>query len=72
MYLAVTEENQRKNIAFDLAQVVSRLKTEGGFTWSFDKDRVLHISIAGLTLAERTAIQTACDTSFGTGKVVVS
>ena len=72
MYLVVSEENSRKNSAFELAQNVSRIKAEAGFTWSFGAGRVLHVSIAGLTLAEKTAIQNACDTLFGSGKVMVS
>ena len=72
MYLAVSEENSRKNTAYGLAQVVNRTKVGDSFAFSFDVARVLRISIAGLTAPERTAIQNACDIRFGPGKVVVS
>ena len=71
MYAAVSEENQRKNLAFGLAQRISLDKAEA-FTWRFDQSRVLHISIPGLTGAERAALATTCDTQFGPGKVVVA
>ena len=72
MYLAVMEENARKSGVFAAAVAVVRLKAEAGFTWSFDANRVLRVSIPGLTVPERNAIQAACDTRFGPGKVVVS
>ena len=72
MYLAVTEENSRKNLVFAAALNFAKAQAEASFSWSFDKDRVLHISITGLTLAGKTAIQIFCDTQFGPGKVVVS
>ena len=71
MYAAVSEENQRKNLAFGLAQRISLDKAEA-FTWSFDQSRVLHVSIPGLTGPERAALATICNAQFGPGKVVVA
>ena len=71
MYAAVREENQRKNLAFGLAQRISPDKAEA-FTWSFDQSRVLHVSIPGLTGAERAAIAAACSAQLGPAKVVLT
>ena len=71
MYAAVSEENQRKNLAFGLAQGISPDRAQA-FTWSFDQSRVLHVSIAGLTGIERAALATTCNAQFGPGKVIVN
>lgn len=72
MYLAVVEENTRKNIAVGLARAINWDKAEADFSWRFDKSRVLHISIARLTNVERMAVLAACDAQIGPGKVLVS
>lgn len=47
------------------------LKNGTEFNWSFDNDRVLHVSITGLTAQRISQLQTLADNYLGVGKVVV-
>ena len=76
MYLAVMEENTRKNNAFTLAEVVSGQRISQNRAWRFDNVRILHILLIGpagdeLTEAQKAAVRIACNIQFGPGKVVV-
>ena len=44
---------------------------EALFTWSFGAGRRLNLFLSLLTVAEKTALQTWCDTRFGAGKVAM-
>ena len=53
---------------------IQRFKTGIDYNWSFqglDKDRVLNISLTGITLSPtiKAIIQSYCDTTFGVGKI---
>lgn len=40
--------------------------------WSFDANRVLNVSIQGLTTQKKNQAQSWCDTNLGIGKVIIS
>jgi len=77
----VLDENRRKNYTFAEVEGVLNLSTEeekrellNSYKWSFDADRKLHIEFVGTTTisaADKTAIQMAADSRFGTDKVIV-
>ena len=74
LHTAVLGENQRKNITLGLAMnMVSAIKLEN-YVWSFDKDRVLQVSFAGVAVntKQKSDIQSAADIQFGPGKVKVN
>ena len=73
MYQAVTEENSRKNLVFDLLQQVLSGLLPDNYAWAFDANRVLRVKILGrpVTAGQMAAIHAACSTRFGPGKVVV-
>lgn len=79
-------ENKRKNLVDQFLRETSALDltvadADGSliykrgvvFNWSFDADRNLVISVAGVTLTanQQTSIRTFADANFGAGKVIV-
>jgi len=76
------QENQRKNYSLDeMATRLGLANDENRWTnlqqylsrWYFDtaSPRVLHIVTKGLTSTQKSQIQTAVNTRFGAGKIVV-
>ena len=72
-YNAVTSENTRKNIAFDIVEKRHSEVTPDNYLWFFDTGRVLQVSLIGIALpaAAKAGLQTAFDTKFGAGKAKV-
>lgn len=72
LYTALKDENQRKNKVHGLAN--ARAITTDRIVWSFDAGRTLLVSFTGAVVSNaiKTAIQDACDTQFGVGKVIIS
>ena len=84
---AVVDENRRKNIfegiAVSLPRVGKDILDESGnvvergfaagvrFTWSFDVDRSLNVTLSGITVPEKSQLQTLADNRFGLGKVII-
>lgn len=82
VYVAVTDENPRKNKVLGKikellpAYIPTTVGPDGNplddyskIVWSFDAQRVLDITIAGIKNPERNSLQGVADTMFGTGKV---
>ena len=81
MYLAVTEENSRKNLVFGLLEESIPGMLPENYSWAFGAspgggafgNRVLHVTIGRpITTGQKTAIQAAVDARFGPGLVMVS
>jgi hypothetical protein len=77
-YNIVVDENRRKNITFGeikTALAVSSILFEyENFKWSYDNNRVLRVTLVGLTgvsLDDKTRAQNALDIKFGSGKVII-
>jgi len=73
LYDQVVSENTRKNITFgEIQKAFPKLEAEN-YLWSFDKDRVLQVSLTGIDVPQATkqGLQTALDSKFGAGKVRV-
>jgi hypothetical protein len=78
----VMEENSRKNkhigLIVDnfstlttLAPNGSKILKDNVVNWSYDANRVLQITITGLTTNQKNTLQTLSNTLLGSGKVVV-
>lgn len=73
-FATLMDENQRKNFAW--VEIVSRFAAskEEDFSFSYDANRVLQINMIGtsaLSGAQKTTLQNALNTRFGSGKVTV-
>lgn len=73
LFDTVLDENRRKNYVFaEILRVKSDAAPEG-YVWSYDAARVLKVSLGTIvTTAQKTQLQTACNTRFGAGKVQVT
>ena len=73
MYQAVTEENSRKNLVFDLLQQALPGLLPDNYAWAFDANRRLRVKILGrpVTAGQMATIHATCSIRFGPGKVVV-
>ena len=83
-HAVVLDENNRKNkIYTDLLaaypNLVGKLDANGNtvlkdgiISWSFDQNRNVLITVKGATANQITLAQTAANTKFGAGKVVIS
>ena len=68
----VRDENNRKNIAFSLAQeIIPELPVEN-YRWSFDKDRNLKARFIGVNQGQLGQIQAALSSRFGVDKASAS
>jgi hypothetical protein len=71
VYTTIRAENRRKNLVAVLAKSVRPTFRDADYTWAFDAQRRLVVTIVGLTNAQRTQLQAAADLQFGPGVVVV-
>lgn len=71
VYTTMRGENRRKNLVAVIAKSVRPAFQDADYTWSFDAQRRLVVTIAGLTNQQRTQLQAAADLQFGPGLVVV-
>ena len=65
------ENMSRKNRIMNRLTTLFPALTDNDIFWRFDNTRLLHITIAGITTAQRTAAQTWCDTNLGIGRVII-
>lgn len=75
MYTVAREENDRKNITLTEIQGILPVVTPDDYIWAYDANRVLQVSINAripVTPGTKLAMQTALNTRFGSGKVVVN
>ena len=75
LYAVLVSENTRKNLV--CAQMVSVLATVDPLTipWSYSgtgASRVLNVTFPGATAANVTSLQNYCNSTFGSGTVVVT
>lgn len=70
-YDAVVSENTRKNNVVGMACKLEASVKPDNCAWFFDGVRALHVIIPPLSSANKTKLQTDCNTEFGNGKVVV-
>lgn len=68
-HAAVLDENQRKNKVVGAARETNPTLTDDDVAWSFDAQRVLHVSLRGLPRQALNALQAKADTAHGVGKV---
>lgn len=70
LWSVLMDENPRKNQVF--AWVLANTPfTRTDISWSFDVNRVLTITVAGLTANQQTIAQNWANSHLGIGKVVV-
>jgi hypothetical protein len=67
----ITEENRRKNIAFEEVKKIIPALTPEFYQWEFDQNRILKIVLNGPTNSEKVAVIDALNTRFGSGKTRV-
>lgn len=73
MYLAVGDENTRKNLTFGLLQQALPGLMPEHYVWDFDANRVLRVRVVGIvaTAGQMAAVLARCDAQFGPGRVQV-
>ncbi len=70
----VLDENRRKSRAFGIAQELIPLAPPlslDDYRWSFDDNRVLKVSMARLSTAQRAILQARFNSEFGPGKAEI-
>jgi hypothetical protein len=70
-YTTVRGENRRKNLVAVMARSIRPAFVDTDYTWTFDAQRRVIVTIANLSQAQKTALQNAADAQFGPGLVVV-
>lgn len=71
VYTTIRGENRRKNLVAVMAKSVRPAFQDADYTWAFDDQRRLVVTIVGLTNPQRTQLQAAADLQFGPGLVLV-
>jgi hypothetical protein len=71
VYQAVRSENRRKNLIGVIARSIRPAFLDTEYTWVFDAQRRVVVTIANLTNAQKTALRTACDLQFAPGLVTI-
>jgi hypothetical protein len=72
LYSAVVDENRRKNRTYDIAEAQTPSLTPESWLWYYDPARVLQVVIPNLTTLQKNQLQSACNTTFGAGRVKVN
>ena len=72
LYDAVVSENQRKNRTYAIAEALLVSLTPESRLWYYDSARVLQVVIPNLTTLQKNQLQSACNTTFGAGRVKVN
>jgi Ran GTPase-activating protein (RanGAP) involved in mRNA processing and transport len=79
-YDTVKEENVRKNVHLgviadnfpeltDTDEKGNKKLKEDAVSWSFDKNRVLQVTVSGMSASEKETLKTLTDAKLGIGKV---
>jgi hypothetical protein len=72
VYQAVRGENRRKNLVAVIAKALHAPFEHADYTWSFDAQRRVVATVAGLSVGQQQALQQAADLQFGPGQVDVA
>lgn len=69
--VSIVEENRRKNKVFGMAQEAVKEFVPENYLWFYDNQRVLNVTLTGLTGQQKAQLRSKCDASFGENKVKV-
>ena len=71
LYAVIRGENRRKNLVAVIAKSVRADFVDADYTWAFDAQRRVLVTIADLTSAQKTTLQAAVDLQFGRDVVII-
>lgn len=71
LLIALLDESRRKNGVFAQALAIVPGLIEEDYIWSYTINRILQVQMVGFNVSRRNQLQTAVDTSYGMGKVLV-